>query len=62
MLVLTRKYGEEIVIKTKDEEIRVMVVQIKGKQTRIGIEASEDVTIYRAEIENKEPNKVIKLH
>jgi hypothetical protein len=36
MLVLTRKLGESIAI---DDHIKIRVVQIKGKQVRLGIEA-----------------------
>ena len=36
MLVLTRKLGESIAI---DDNIKIVVVQIKGKQVRLGIKA-----------------------
>ena len=39
MLVLTRKLGESIAI---DDHIKIRVVQIKGKQVRLGIEAPKD--------------------
>ena len=38
MLVLTRKLGESIAI---DDHIKIRVVQIKGKQVRLGIEAQK---------------------
>ncbi len=47
MLVLTRKSGEEIFI---NDDIRIVVREIKGKQIRIGIEAPPSVTVYRGEI------------
>ena len=50
MLVLTRKSGESIAI---GSEIRVVVVQIRGKQVRIGIEAPDDKRILREEIGKK---------
>ena len=47
MLVLTRKLGESIAI---DDHIRIRVVQIKGKQVRLGIEAPRDTKIHREEV------------
>ncbi len=47
MLVLTRKLGETIVI---GDNIIVKVVDIHGKQIRLGIEAPTEITIYRGEI------------
>lgn len=47
MLVLTRKIGESIAI---DDHIKVTIVQIKGKQVRIGIEAPKDTKIHRLEV------------
>lgn len=48
MLVLTRKVGEGIKI---DENIFVRIVQVKGKQVRIGIEAPRETKIQREELE-----------
>ncbi len=47
MLVLTRKLGESIAI---DDHIKIRVVQIKGKQVRIGIEAPKETKIHREEV------------
>ncbi|MEO5971224.1 MAG: carbon storage regulator CsrA [Bdellovibrionia bacterium] len=47
MLVLTRKLGESIAI---DDHIKVVVVQIKGKQVRIGIQAPKETKIHREEV------------
>lgn len=47
MLVLTRKIGETIAI---DDHIKITVVQIKGKQVRIGIDAPKETRIHREEI------------
>ena len=49
MLVLTRKIGEAIVI---DEDVKITVVQVKGKQVRLGIEAPKETKIHREEIYN----------
>ncbi len=61
MLVLTRKLGESIAI---DDHIKIRVVQIKGKQVRLGIEAPKDTKIHREEVylaiqdQNKESSQV----
>ena len=47
MLILTRKPGESIYI---GDGIKVIIVEIKGNQIRVGIEAPADVRIYREEI------------
>ena len=47
MLVLTRKIGESLAI---NENIRITVLEVKGKTVRLGIEAPSDVKVYRQEI------------
>ena len=47
MLVLSRKLGEKIVI---NGNIVVTVVKIDRNQIRIGIEAPQEVPVYREEI------------
>jgi len=47
MLVLTRKLGETIVI---GDNITIKVVDIHGKQIRLGIEAPTEISIFRGEI------------
>jgi carbon storage regulator len=47
MLVLSRKLGEKIVI---GDNIIVTVVKIDRNQIRVGIEAPQDVPVYREEI------------
>ena len=47
MLVLTRRGGEGIVI---GEQIVITILEVKGTQIRIGIEAPKDVSIYRKEL------------
>jgi len=46
MLILTRRVGETILI---GENIRIMVVHIRGKQVRLGIEAPPDLLVLRIE-------------
>ena len=47
MLVLTRKLGEVIRIGTG---VTVRVLEVKGNQVRLGLEAPPDVKIFREEI------------
>ena len=47
MLLLSRKVGESIII---GENIKLMVVEVRGGVVRIGIEAPKDVLIYREEL------------
>ena len=47
MLVLSRKPGEKIHIGTG---ITITVVEINGNRIRLGIEAPDDVPVFRAEI------------
>ena len=60
MLALSRKLGESIVI---GKDIKISILEIKGDQIKIGIDAPKNVPIYREEIfkqieeENKEALK-----
>lgn len=47
MLILSRNKGQKIMI---SQDIVISVVDISGDQVKIGIEAPENVTIYREEI------------
>jgi len=47
MLILTRKIGESINI---GDDIKIQVLEIKGKQVRIGIQAPKQYSIHREEV------------
>jgi carbon storage regulator len=47
MLILTRKPGESLYI---GDDIKITIVEIKGHQIRVGIDAPRDFRIYREEI------------
>ena len=47
MLILTRKKDEAIRI---GEDIRIVLVQVKGGQVRIGIECPADMRVLREEL------------
>ena len=48
MLVLTRKVGSSIII---GGQIKIQVVQIKGRQVRLGIEAPKNTKVHREEVQ-----------
>lgn len=48
MLVLSRKKDEDIVI--ADGEIVIKVLEIRGDQVRLGIEAPRDIPVHRREV------------
>ena len=50
MLVLTRKTGDGVVI---GDDITIKIIEIKGGNIRIGIDAPKDCKIYRQEIYEK---------
>ena len=47
MLILTRKSGESLFI---GDDIRITVLEIRGKQIRLGIDAPSSVVVLREEI------------
>ena len=51
MLVLTRSVGERLVI--NDGEIKISVLEVKGNQVRIGIDAPRSVSVHREEVFEK---------
>lgn len=64
MLALTRKVGERIVI---DDNVIVTVVDVKGDNVRLALEAPKNIKIYRGEIydaivaENKDAAKPVNV-
>jgi carbon storage regulator len=51
MLIVTVRAGEKVLI---GENISVMVVENRGAQIRLGIEAPEDVLVLREKLAKKE--------
>ena len=47
MLVLSRKKNESIVI---NNEITIVVVEIRGDKVRLGVEAPREVPVHRREV------------
>ena len=60
MLILTRRKGETLMI---GDNIDVTVLDIRGRQVRLGINAPKDVSVHREEIyqriqkETQDPDK-----
>jgi len=50
-LIVTRKLGQAVRV---GDDVRVVVMEVRGKQVRLGIEAPADVQIYREEISEAE--------
>lgn len=50
MLVLSRKEHQTLVI---GDNIKITVLELKGNQVKLGIDAPEIIKIYREEIHNK---------
>ena len=47
MLILTRKIGETVTI---GDEVKVQVVEVKGRQVRLGITAPAALAVHREEV------------
>ena len=47
MLVLSRKKDEIIVI---NNDIRIVVVEIRGDKVRLGVEAPKEIPVHRSEV------------
>jgi carbon storage regulator len=60
MLILSRKINEKVVI---GDDISISIIEIRGDQVRIGIDAPKKVKVFRQEVfdaimaENKEASK-----
>jgi carbon storage regulator len=47
MLILTRKFGENIRI---GDKIKIIILDVKGGQVKLGIDAPANITVHREEI------------
>lgn len=47
LLILTRRVGESIFV---GDEIEFVVLEVKGKQVRVGVKAPKEVPVHRQEI------------
>ena len=59
MLVLSRKRDEKILLQVNEQEnIELTVVRIDNNKVRLGIDASDDVTILRSELVERANPKI----
>ncbi len=54
MLILTRRVGETLMV---GDDVTVTVLEVKGNQVRIGINAPKDVAVHREEIYRRIQNE-----
>ena len=47
MLILTRKHNESIMV---GDNIEIVVLEIKGVQIKLGVQAPKNVKVYRGEV------------
>jgi carbon storage regulator len=47
MLILSRRSGESIMI---GDDVRITILNARGNQVRIGVDASKDTPVHREEI------------
>jgi carbon storage regulator len=47
VLVLSRKKNESIII---NDNVKIVVVEIRGDKVRLGVEAPKDVPVHRQEV------------
>lgn len=47
MLILTRKIGETVAI---GDDVKIQVIDIKGRQVRLGIQAPTHTSVHREEV------------
>ncbi len=47
LLILTRKPGERLMI---NDNITITILEFKGNQVRVGIDAPNDVAVFREEV------------
>lgn len=53
MLVLSRKIGQEVVLRVGEHTIRVVVSKVIGDKVRIGFDAPKSVHILRSELDER---------
>ena len=55
MLVLSRKEDEAIIV---NDNVKVQILSIKGNTVRIGVEAPQDVSVHREEVQRRVESEV----
>jgi carbon storage regulator CsrA len=57
MLILTRRIGETLMV---GDEVTVTVLDVKGNQVRIGVNAPKSVAVHREEIYQRVQDEKLK--
>jgi carbon storage regulator len=57
MLVLARKVGQQIVI---GDQIEVTVLEVRGEQVRLGINAPRSIAVHRKELLEQVPRENVR--
>lgn len=52
MLIVTRRVGERLVI-GEDGEVVITILETRGNQVRVGVDAPRDIPVHREEIYNR---------
>lgn len=50
MLILTRKPNESVII---DNQVILKILEVRGNQVRIGVEAPSHISIHREEVQQR---------
>ena len=50
MLILSRRRGQRVVVSFNGETVTIEIVNVKGAQVRVGVEAPKHVAVHREEI------------
>ncbi len=50
MLILTRKPNESVII---DNKVTLKILEVRGNQVRIGVEAPAHISIHREEVQRR---------
>lgn len=55
MLILTRRPGESLLI---GDDVEITLINVEGNQVKVGIKAPDAITILRAELVDRQVNRI----
>ncbi|HZX79897.1 MAG TPA: carbon storage regulator CsrA [Lysobacter sp.] len=50
MLILTRRPGEKIIVGEGENQVTILVAEIDGNRTKIGVHAPRNIPVHREEV------------
>lgn len=53
MLVLSRKEGERVIMRTGSDVVEVCIVELRGDKVRLGINAPKHIAVHREEVDRQ---------